>query len=49
MIKMTIKTWYGWLDEIVIAIVPHLSLLLFFVLQISQKLRLSSSQAPWEL
>jgi hypothetical protein len=40
MFKMTIKTWYGWLDEIVIVVVRHLSLLLSFVLQIS-----SSSQA----
>jgi hypothetical protein len=34
---MTIKIWYGWLNEVVIAFVRHLALLLSFILQVTQK------------
>jgi hypothetical protein len=48
MIKMTIKMWYEWLNEVVIAFVRHLAFLLSFILQVTQKTAIFFSQAQWE-
>jgi hypothetical protein len=40
MVKVTIKVWYGWLDEISIAFIHHLSILLSCVCKSLKRLRL---------
>jgi len=44
MIKMTIKIWYGWLNEVVIAFVHHLTLLLSFILEVTKRIAVFFSQ-----
>jgi hypothetical protein len=43
---MTIKIWYGWLNEVVIAFVHHLALLLSFILEVIKKTAVFFSSDP---